>query len=183
MISFVLKVVVWSGVAGLLGWAAALVGPESLRAGVHEETSRLRSAFREPSVVAEFLRSARAASFGSENLLPPFATAAVRGRVSGGVGVVRIRAGIMKEALPILVAAFAAAVFLGLARREGLRSGPAFASPTQAYLGKHLAVAAAVYLVTFALVPLPLPPASVWWGAGGAAAGVYFFVGNLPLKV
>jgi hypothetical protein len=183
MISFALKVGVFSGLFSLLGWAASLVAPAPYAPSLELEASGLEDAFRDPSVAQEFLRSSRAASRSLDRTDLSFAPAGVRQRLAAGLAITKIHARILEESLPVLVAVLAASLALGLARREGLRSGMSFASPTRAYLGKHLAVAAAVTLVTFALAPVPLGPWSVWWGGAGTAAGLYSFVANLPLKL
>jgi len=87
------------------------------------------------------------------------------------------------ETTPILSLGIAAAATFGLARRERRRSGVSFASPLRAHLGKQLTVLGASGLLAFALVPLPLPPWTVWGAGGGAAAGIGLWFSNFPLKV
>jgi hypothetical protein len=183
MISFALKVVVFSGMLSLLGWGAALLGPESYAPSLPREAAMLRGSFRDPSVVEEFLCSARKASLSPDRGYSSLAPPELRARLRAGLAVSRLHAFVLAEALPVLAAVLSASLALGLARREGLRSGMSFASPAGSYLGKHLVVAAAVALATFALAPVPLPPWSVWWGGAGTAAGVHLYVSNLPLKL
>jgi hypothetical protein len=180
MIAFVLKVVVFSGMLAALGWGAALLGREDL---VSRELAALRPAFREGSAVEDLLGRSERVSRAVARELPPLLPSGARGKTIDAVRIASVHAEILSASLPVLAAAIGAAVALGLARRERLRSGESFASPTVAYLGKHLAVAGAVSLASYALVPWPLPPAALWWGGGGAATGAFLFVSNLPLKV
>jgi hypothetical protein len=183
VITFILKVVVLTGLLSLLGWGVALLAPVPTSCSLARERSRLSRAFQDPSVVEEIIQDARRSRLSAERLVPPFAPAVARARFAEAAAVSVIHALVLWESLPVLGAILSAAFTLGLARREELRSGSSFASPTRAYLGKHLLVAAVVYLAAFALVPLSLPPASVWWGGGVAAMGGYLYVSNLPLKL
>lgn len=183
MISFLLKVVVFTGLVSLLAWGGALVGPLSWRPSLADESAGLARAFQDKAMVDVLLRSASRSARSADGLVPPFTPVPARAQFTQAAAVVRIHALVLLEALPVLAALLSGALVLGLARREGLRSGPAFASPTRAYFGKHLGVIAVVYLASFAIAPLALPPESIWWGGGGAALGGYLYFANLPLKV
>jgi len=74
-------------------------------------------------------------------------------------------------------------VTLGLYGRDRIRLRRTYASPTVAYLGKRLMVAALAAAATFALSPVAWPADSLHAFAAGVAAGAAAWVGNLPPKL
>lgn len=72
---------------------------------------------------------------------------------------------------------------LGLLLRERIRLRRGHASPSAAYLGKRLFLAAAVAASAFALSPVAWPAAALHALAAAGAAGLALWSANLPLKL
>jgi hypothetical protein len=98
-----------------------------------------------------------------------------------GDAVDNLRAARAAAAVDLLAAAFG--LPLGLLARERLRARRGHASPTAAYIGKRLFLAAAVAASVYAFSPVAWPPESLHAGAALGAAGLALWAGNLPLKL
>jgi len=74
-------------------------------------------------------------------------------------------------------------VAVGLYGRDRVRLRRTYASPSLAWLGKRLLVAALSAAATFALSPVGWPPESLHAFSAAAAAGAAAWVGNLPPRL
>ena len=182
MISLALKVLVLGSILALLGWAAALLGnggPGSLG----DESRELVRAFPSRGAAAEFLSRDREVRAAAERRLPPFLGPSVRSHLSSAAGIAMIHWGVTLELAPVGFLVLLSAGVLGLARRERVREGRSFASPTRSYLGKHLLVAGLAFITGFAGSPFPAPYWALWVSVFAGALGVFAYVANLPAKL
>jgi hypothetical protein len=74
-------------------------------------------------------------------------------------------------------------VTAGLCLRDRVRLGRTYASPTLAYVGKALFMAAAGGAATYAFSPVAWPAAVPDALAGAAALGLALWLGNLPRRL
>lgn len=89
----------------------------------------------------------------------------------------------VRVALPVFLPALAAALALGLFRREAARTLAKFSSPTVAFAAKKLFLAALLALVVFALTPVAVPFWTAYAALGVMVATVAVYVENIPVKI
>lgn len=183
MIPFGLKTLVLSATAVLLAWGHAVVAPVSSEGSLSREVERLRSSLGDPRECAAYEEAARGAMSLSERILPPLPDPAFLPRVKRAAGVTGLHFAVAEEVLPLLILLVFAGIASGLAVREACRDGSRFASPTQAWLGKHVAISSLVAAAVFAFTPLAFPYWIPWAAGLGAAFGMFTYVANLPIKL
>ena len=101
--------------------------------------------------------------------------------LGGGDAATNLRAAL--QASPIHLLAVLQGVTVGLYGRERIRLRRAYASPTLAYLGKRLFLAALTGAATFAGSPVDWAASSLHAFAASAALGAAMWVGNLPSRL
>jgi hypothetical protein len=183
VITFILKVLVFSSLAVLLAWGVVLVKNSPAADPLAEEISRLRATIPDRTFLREYeAKSLRAASI-PDRFLPPLPRGNLLPRLRHLAGVAGLRLAVSLEILPVLVPLAFTGIALGLAVRERSRAGRRHSSPTQAWFGKHLVVAALATLALFALTPLTLPYFTPWISAAALSIGGSVYVANLPVKL
>jgi hypothetical protein len=94
-----------------------------------------------------------------------------------------IRSRMLLSILPAFLALLVAGVLGGIALRERIRHGRGYASPTAAHLARHLFTAGLLFLILFALSPVPAPAWSLYLAAISCSLGILGYAANLPISL
>ena len=105
------------------------------------------------------------------------------GPAEAALSVVALRLSVAGRILLVAAPFLASAFLLGLLFRERIRYGRGYASPTTAFLAKHLAAVSFVVGALFALTPLRLPYWTLYAAVSSTSLGLLLYVGNLPPKL
>ena len=110
-------------------------------------------------------------------------TSRFSGPAQAALSVVALRLGVAGRILLVSLPFFLSAFLIGLLFRERIRFGRGYASPTTAFLAKHLAAVSFVVGALFALSPVRLPYWTLYAAASSTSLGLVLYVGNLPPKL
>ena len=183
MIAFVLKTFLLAGLAVLIAWGWVLVRRSPSQGSLKRESRTLSRLVPDTQAVRDLEASASRLVQVSERLLPASAGRETPSRLRGAMWTAGLHLAIALEILPILVPLLASGITLGLALREACRHGLRFASPTRAYLAKHLFGASFLLLVLFAVTPISLPYWTLWADSLAMSGGMFTYVANMPIKL
>ncbi len=104
--------------------------------------------------------------------------------IKPGLRTTALHARISWDLLPIVLHLSFAGALAGAVFRERLRtSDGSYASPTAAFLGRAAVTGSGLYLLVFAVTPLPAPYASLYLAGVAMSIGGLLYAANLPLKL
>ena len=181
MILTLAKTLLFTIIGLLLAWGFTLSGASEGRT-LEEELLHVSDAVDDPAI----LDNASGWGFAGTHLVEsarPHLGPTLGVRIHHGAGVAGVHVALVLAHLPSLLIVASGAWALGLWARERTRHGTTYASPTRAYLSKHLAIASALTLGLFALSPLPLPLWTLWACTITFALGGGLYVANLPIRL
>ena len=182
MITTLAKTIFLSMLAAVVSWGWVLRNPPR-PAYLEEETLRAAGVVRDEGLLTGLSIHALRASALVDRLLPKRTPEYLAAHLRQGAGVSAVHMALLCASLPGALLALAGGVAFGLWRRERIRHGETYASPTLGLMAKHLLVGGAVFIFVFATSPLGIPYRTVPVALLGMVLSSSVYVANLPLKL
>jgi hypothetical protein len=177
-----LRIPAWAvlGAAGV--WIFVLAAGGSGSALWEREVARLRGAYRDSIRRQALLGGAWERGKRLAGLVPG-CSGELRGRLEAGAAVSVLHAQLAWEVGPVFLGLLGVGGLLGALFRERLRSGGGYASPTAAYVARMMFSLGILWTVVFSASPIPVSSATLYGAGALSGAGLFLFVGNLPLRL
>ena len=182
MIGTLAKTTFFAMLAVVIAWGWALRNPS--RPGYVEiETRRAAEVVKSEKLLATLPAHATRGSHLLGGVIPDRISAEAGARLREGAGVSAIHLALVLSTLPAFILAMGGGVSYGLWRRERIRHGLTYASPSLGGFAKVLLMGGVVYLIVFSTSPLGVPYWTVLIVGAGVGWSSSVWVANLPLKL